>query len=148
MLLAWRSRRIKNWIDITTGMGIDDSVRECGEHFHRCRDAERRRLVFRRLNTHYNFCRGWYCLFSWRHAAMRSFIDPRYETTRGYLILADTARRFSQKRLYATINAARPGMEFRVRKSCFFVRQPATFLLMCIKCVLLLKNRVRSTRGR
>lgn len=79
---------------------------------------------------------------------MRSFIVPRYETTRGYLILADTARRFSQKRLYAAINAAQPGMEFRVRKSCFFVRQPATFLLMCIKCVLLLKNRVRSTRGR
>lgn len=85
------------------------------------------------LNTHYNF--RWYCLFSWRHArpTLRSFVEQRYElSTRGYLIQADTARRFSQKRLPDQCGSARNSV-FESRVSSY--RQPTTFLLMCITYV-------------
>lgn len=95
------------------------------------------------LNTHYNF--RWYCLFSWRHArpTLRSFVEQRYElSTRGYLIQADTARRFSQKRLPDQCGSARNSV-FESRVSSY--RQPTTFLLMCITyvymCVCI--NRIR-----
>lgn len=67
-----------------------------------------------------------------RGMSLRSFVEQRYElSTRGYLIQADTARRFSQKRLPDQCGSARNSV-FESRVSSY--RQPTTFLLihMCV----------------
>lgn len=63
-----------------------------------------------------------------RGMSLRSFVEQRYElSTRGYLIQADTARRFSQKRLPDQCGSTRNSV-FESRVSSY--RQPTTFLFM------------------